>query len=185
MAAVSLIGMTQTRQQRGAQDRLAQWVGEHARAVRGYLLALVRRPDVADDLLQDVFRRAWQAQDRYQEQGTPRAYLLKIADRLACDWGRKAQREVNLDSQTWQQVEPADDEPQPIDALGDVESQGELAAAIENLSPPQRRVLLLRYFGNLSFQEIAEALNCPLGTALSHCRRGLLALRKLLVGRLS
>ena len=43
------------------EERLAQWVREHARAVRGYLLGMVRRPDVADDLLQDVFQRAWQA----------------------------------------------------------------------------------------------------------------------------
>jgi RNA polymerase sigma-70 factor (ECF subfamily) len=57
----------------------------------------------------------------------------------------------------------------------------QLAAAMEGLSPPQRRVLLLRYHGQMSFSEIAETINCPLNTALSHCRRGLLALRELLV----
>jgi len=52
---------------------------------------------------------------------------------------------------------------------------------LASLSPPQRRALLLRYYGDLSFAEIAAIMGCPLGTALSHCRRGLLKLRELLV----
>ena len=59
----------------------------------------------------------------------------------------------------------------------------ELAAALNELTLAQRRVLLLRYFGELSFEEIAGTLGCPLGTALSHCRRGLAALRKLLTAK--
>ena len=173
--------MTQSRQPAREDDRLAQWVSEHGRAVRGYLLSLVRRAEVADDLCQEVFRKAWQAQDRYQEQGTPRAYLLKIADRLACDWGRKTQRETHLDEEGWRSVEPASGEAEPSHALDMSETKSELTAALECLSVPQRRVLLLRYYGDLSFQEIAENLDCPLSTALSHCRRGLLALKKLLV----
>jgi DNA-directed RNA polymerase specialized sigma24 family protein len=42
-------------------------------------------------------------------------------------------------------------------------------------------VLLLRYYGQFSFAEIAEMTGWPMNTALSHCRRGLEALRKLLV----
>lgn len=163
------------------QERLALWVREHAGAVRGFLLSLVRRADVADDLCQEVFRRAWQAKDRYVEKNAARAYLLRIADRLVCDLGRKTRHEVQLDDEGWRQVEPAGAESGPADLLSHGEARQELAAALECLSPVQRRVLLLRYYGNLSFQEIAQSLDCPLATALSHARRGLLALRKLLV----
>jgi RNA polymerase sigma-70 factor, ECF subfamily len=52
---------------------------------------------------------------------------------------------------------------------------------LDRLSPPQRRVLLLRYYGQFTFAEIAEMIDCPLNTTLSHCRRGLEALRALLV----
>jgi RNA polymerase sigma-70 factor (ECF subfamily) len=52
---------------------------------------------------------------------------------------------------------------------------------MESLSPQQQRVLLLRYYGELGFAEIAAIMQCPLGTALSHCHRGLQALRKQLV----
>ena len=61
------------------------------------------------------------------------------------------------------------------------EENEQLAAALDQLSPPQRRVLLLRYYGQFSFAEIAEMIDCPLNTTLSHCRRGLEALRALLV----
>ena len=65
-------------------------------------------------------------------------------------------------------------------AAAQAEAERHLAQALTTLSPAQRRVLLLRYYGHLSFEEIADILGCPLNTALSHCHRGLTALRKVL-----
>jgi RNA polymerase sigma-70 factor (ECF subfamily) len=161
--------------------RFANWVAEHAQAVRGYLVAMLRRPDLADDLAQEVFCRAWQARDRYREQGNARAYLLRIADRLVCDHRRRGGRELTLDEEAWQAIEPPSDVVEPSEAVSLEEAGSQLAAALDLLSPVQRRVLLLRYYGQLRFAEIAEAIGCPLNTTLSHCRRGLLALRRLLV----
>jgi RNA polymerase sigma-70 factor (ECF subfamily) len=161
-------------------ELLSRWVREHSRAVRGFLLGLVRRQDVADDLLQEVFQRAWQARGSYQDRGRERAYLLTIADRLVCDRGRRAGVEVNVDDAAWEQLEPATDDGTPLELLASGETRGELAAALDRLSPTQRRVLLLRYFGDLDFAEIARTMEIPLNTVLSHCRRGLLSLRKLL-----
>lgn len=157
------------------------WSREHGRAVRGYLLAMVRRVDVADDLTQEVFCRAWRARDRYEEQGHARAYLLQIADRLVCDRGRRNGREVNLDEESWNHVEPASDAEEPSQALLRQEAARRLHEALDRLSPLQQRVLLLRYYGQLSFAEIAEMVDCPLNTTLSHCRRGLETLRRILV----
>jgi RNA polymerase sigma factor (sigma-70 family) len=159
----------------------ADWAERHGGAVRGYLLAMVRRYDLADDLTQEVFCRAWQARGRYREEGAARAYLLRIADRLAVDHHRRSGREVNLSEEGWKQIEPAQRAATPDDTLTQHEAFGQLTATLDSLSPPQRRVLLLRYYGELSFAEIAALLECPLSTALSHCHRGLLTLRKLLV----
>ena len=163
------------------EELFATWVREHGRAVRGFLLAMVRRPDVADDLSQEVFCRAWQARTRYREQGNARAYLLRIADRVACDRGRRRQPQVHLSDDGWQRHEPADPAEEPSAAALRAEEIEQLTAALDRLSPVQRRVLLLRYYGQLSFAEIAAAIGCPLNTTLSHCRRGLETLRKLLV----
>jgi RNA polymerase sigma-70 factor (ECF subfamily) len=162
-------------------DLWAQWGRRHGRAVRGYVWAMVRRHDLADDLTQEVFCRAWQARDRYREQGALRAYLLCIADRLVCDHGRKAGREVNLSEEDWERLGPAQGDAPPADGLARAETLGQLAAALDGLSPAQRRVLLLRYYGDLPFSEIAAMMGCPVSTVLSHCRRGLLTLRRLLV----
>lgn len=162
------------------EDRVIRWVTEHGSAVRGYLLGLLRRQDLADDLIQEVYRRAWQARNRYAEQGSPRAYLIRIADRLAWDHVRRGQREVTLDEAHWGEIEPLDRAGLPQDPLIDSEARSELAAALDLLTIPQRRVLLLRYYSEMSFEEIAAAMECPLSTALSHCRRGLLALRKIM-----
>jgi RNA polymerase sigma factor (sigma-70 family) len=173
--------MAAENQQTDEEERFARWGREHGHAVRGYLLAMVRRADVADDLSQEVFLRAWQARGRYREQGAARAYLLRIADRLVCDRGRKVGRQTNLSGEAWNQVEPTGCTEEPSQTLIRQEAAQRLTAALDLLSTEQRRVLLLRYYGQLSFAEIAETVGCPLNTALSHCRRGLTALRELLV----
>jgi RNA polymerase sigma-70 factor (ECF subfamily) len=163
------------------EQRFADWVREHGSAIRGFLVAMVRRWDVVDELSQEVFCRAWQARSRYREQGTPRAYLLQIADRLACDHVRRSGAQVHLDEAGWTQLEPASQTAEPWQEIQRAEDTEELCMALDRLSVAQRRVLLLRYYGQFSFAEIAEMTGWPLNTALSHCRRGLEALRKLLV----
>ncbi|MCC6124448.1 MAG: RNA polymerase sigma factor [Pirellulales bacterium] len=162
-------------------EQFAAWVREHSLAVHGYLLGMTRRADAADDLLQEVFRRAWQARASYRDNGHARAYLLKIADRLACDRHRKARPEITLDGEEWKKREPPSRDDDPSVALDRREKTAQLQEAMRGLSPMQRRVLLLRFFGQMSFAEIAAEIGCPLSTALSHCRRALETLRTLLV----
>lgn len=162
------------------RELLARWVHEHGHRVLGYLSGLVRDRQTAEDLLQEVFVRAWQARERYAERGRERAYLLRIADRLACDRARRPRREVPLAVEA-ELLEPASGEPPPWAGLVLDETRRQLAAVLDMLSEPQRRTLLLRYYGEMDFAEIADVLGCPLNTVLSHNRRGLLALRRLLV----
>jgi RNA polymerase sigma-70 factor, ECF subfamily len=162
-------------------DLWAEWGHRHGRAVRGYLFGMLRRHDLADDLTQEVFCRAWKARGRYREEGAARAYLLRIADRLVVDHHRRSAREVNLSEEGWKQIEPAQAAVTPGETLAQQEALRQLASTLPSLSPPQRRVLLLRYYGELPFAEIAEMMECPLSTVLSYCHRGLLTLRKLLV----
>jgi RNA polymerase sigma-70 factor, ECF subfamily len=162
-------------------ERFTAWLREHGDAVRGYLWAVTRRHDLAEDLAQEAFRRAWQARERYRDEGNARGYLLTIADRLACDWARRAGREETMDATQWELRQPEAREGSPGLNATQLELQQQLSAALAGLAPLQQRVLLMRYYGELSFQEIAAALETPLNTVLSHCRRGLATLRKQLV----
>ena len=157
---------------------MAAWVREHGPAVRGYLLAIVRHADQADDLVQEVFCRAWQGRGKYREQGHARTYLLRIADRLACDRFRRKKPERTLSDEGWRDQEPWSDSGNPLRTAVASEAVERLNAALGQLAPIQQRVLLLRYYGQLTFDQIAETLGCPLSTALSHCRRGLEMLRR-------
>jgi len=161
-------------------ERFENWVRQHGPIVRWYLGATLGRADVAEELTQEVFCRAWQARRRYREQGGARAYLLKIADRLMIDHARRAGWETGLDETGWQLLEPAGGADDPVRLAMQNETREQLARVLGELSLAQRRVLLLRYYGQLSFAEIAAALGCPLNTALSHCRRGLSRAREII-----
>ena len=107
--------------------------------------------------------------------------MLRIADRLACNRGRRDEHASQPRRRRLETVRTGQPAADPPAAAMRAEENELLAAALDQLSPPQRRVLLLRYYGQFSFAEIAEMIDCPLNTTLSHCRRGLEALRALLV----
>lgn len=157
---------------------MAEWANEHGLVVYRYLRAILRNSHDAHDLTQDVFCRAWQANGRYREQGQARAYLLRIADRLARDRWRRPQLEETLSDAGWQMLGPCSEGDDPAAQAMRAEATRRLHAALDRLTPLQRRALLLRYYGQLTFEQIAETLGCPLSTALSHCRRGLEMLRR-------
>ena len=158
-------------------QRFEDWVREHGRAVRGYLWALTR-DEAAADLTQEVFLRAWKARRRYEENGNARAYLLRIADRLATDRFREIARCPAAEPEEIASLPGSVTTDDPAAIAVRKEDAALLDAALADLSPFQRRVLLLRYYGQMPFAEIAQSLEMPLGTVLSHCRRGLEQLRK-------
>jgi RNA polymerase sigma-70 factor, ECF subfamily len=157
--------------------RFEDWVREHGRAVRGYLWALTR-DEAAADLTQEVFLRAWKARRRYEENGNARAYLLRIADRLATDRFRELARRPAAGSEEIGSLPGSVTTDDPATIAVQEEDVALLNAALADLSPFQRRVLLLRYYGQMPFAEIAESMELPVNTVLSHCRRGLEQLRK-------
>ena len=119
-----------------------------------------------------------QRADRYAEQGKPRAYLLRIADRLACDWAHRRGREQRFEDERRNAPELPALENQPLRVLLGAESRQQLNEALDALSEAQRRTLLLRYYGDLDFAEIARIMDSPINTVLSHARCGLVALRR-------
>lgn len=160
-------------------NRLTVWVRAHGPALSGYLGSQIRDPATVDDLLQEVFVRAWEARGRYEETGKERAYLFRIADRLVTDY-RRRRPWVTLEEQRWADRAPLTET--PTSELEAGEDRQRLNEALGELTESQRRVLLLRYFSDMGFAEIASLLEIPLGTALSHARRGLASLRKLFEG---
>jgi RNA polymerase sigma-70 factor (ECF subfamily) len=132
----------------------------------------------ADDVLQAVFTAVWKFRSTFDStKGRPATWLHRITVN-ECLRKRRKDRPAVL------RVDPED-----IDASGaDAEvssgfpDSGELGEALDALDAKHRAVLVLRYFNDLSYEEIAGVLGVPLGTVKSRINHGLTKLRSQLKG---
>ncbi|MGE0306129.1 MAG: SigE family RNA polymerase sigma factor [Acidimicrobiia bacterium] len=137
------------------------YANEH-RAVLRLATALVDDPSRAEELVQDCFERAYL---RWSHLDNPNGFL-RHAVVNACRSELRRRRVARL----WTAPRIRDDEmPEP---------QLELLAALRDLAPRKRLVLVLRFYADLTEPAIAEILNCPVGTVKSLVSRGLDDLRK-------
>ena len=148
-------------------------------------LRMVRRREDAEDVTQETFVRMFRALNRYDTNRPFAAWLMTIASRLCIDQIRR--RRVNPVSLTHQ--EPGSDEqhemdvedpgPGPDEITSHSEEERRSNELIQSLPPHYRVVVVLRHLQDLSYEEIADALNLPLGTvkARIHRAREILKLR--------
>jgi RNA polymerase sigma-70 factor (ECF subfamily) len=169
---------------RAARDvQLAQWLqraaGGDARsfesfydATIGYAQSLARRllrdSDI-DDVLADSFFQAWREAPRFDPaRGSAVTWLLTRVHSRAMDLRRQQRRDgAAADPDDERMSRCPSDLPGPEDLLALAESGTRLAAALAGLSAPERWVLGLAYFRELSHGAIADATGMPLGTVKS------------------
>ena len=159
-----------------------QWSSMH-RVARRYTVSV----EDAHDLVQETMLRAWRNFSPDQERVYRRAWLFTIMRSAVIDWQRTAQRRIRLVVATdpeLTELAPADltesfqslpsmDEEQFREFLDD-----RVAAALQALDPRFREVILLSVAGDLNYREIAEVLDCPMGTVMSRMARARRALRE-------
>ena len=157
------------RARRGDQNAFEEIVRLHQRRVYGVALRIVRAHDVADDVTQEAFLRAWRSLDRF-ELGRPFGpWVCRIAANLAVNHVRSPRaREEGLPEG---HGEAKAAEPGPLGALLDAEGARVLEAAMAGLPKEQRAVLVLRAVEEMSYAEIAEALGISPGTVMSRLFR--------------
>jgi len=154
--------------------------------VYGLLLRMVGRPDVAEDLMQETLLRALRSMGTYRPEGRFRAWVFRIAVNLARDWIRRRPRERvaplgDEGNETSPGVTPAADSPPDADAMGRERAQ-RVELALARLPNADREVLLMRYYGDLTFKTIARATGEPLGTVLARAHRALKKLGDMIPG---
>ncbi len=148
---------------------------EHAiPSLRRYARALLRDPDGADDLVQDCLERAVSRRHLWRGGGSLRSWLFRIMHNLHINRRRSEalRRTLPLDGVT---------ESQHAVAAGqsDRVALAEMAGAVDALPEDQRRVLLLVVLEGLSYREVAEVLDVPVGTVMSRLSRARERLRLL------
>ena len=127
----------------------------YRRRVYGYLIRMVRRRDVAEDLLQETFLRLAQHATRLAADTRLGAWLFTVAHRLVVSWSRaqavRAQLAGDLPARTA-------DERSPLEALADSQAQLALERAFAALAPAYREVALLVGLEGLAPTEVAQIL---------------------------
>jgi RNA polymerase sigma-70 factor (ECF subfamily) len=151
-------------------------------AASGRLLAIlvrmIGRRDVAEDVLQDAFLTIWQKAKLYSPSlGAPMAWMTTLTRRKAIDRLRLVWREVPGSESDVATLERA---PDVSPSAPDIAVSVAMSRALETLSEDYRKAVTLTYLYGYTNEELAEALDIPLGTAKSRVRRGLLQLKAVL-----
>lgn len=166
----------------GKEEAFALLLARHKRRVFTTIMLIVKDPVVAEDLLQDVFIKAVHTMKsgRYNDEGKFASWICRIAHNLAIDFFRRQKRNpqfnLDTDSPTFKAL-PLDEE--SVDhALSREETYSKLRELIQELPAAQKEVLIMRHYGDMSFQEIADATGVSINTALGRMRYALINLRK-------
>lgn len=161
----------------GDEDAFAILVGRHRNWVRCLLNAFTHDPDQAEDLAQEVFHRVHRHIGQYRAQGQFVPWLKRIAVNLGKTFLAQKHRAVLVPLSECQQIEAGGAGTDPLALLMAQAMHSELREAILSLPDGQRKVIIMRYFGAMSVQEIAAAMNRPEGTIKSRLFHGLRRIR--------
>jgi len=178
IAALSSVGVLIEAVGRGSPAALKRLYELESRRLYGIALRIVRRPEVAADVLQDAFVQVWQNAAVFSdERGAGAAWLTGIVRFRALDAVRKLGREIPSDDPALGD-EPI--EPDVIERIGASTQAEALRRCLQLLDEGQQRCIVLAFVDGLSHSEITERIKAPLGSVKSWIRRGLLALRECL-----
>lgn len=133
----------------------------------------------AMDAAQDAFLKCWRTQHSLADVKNLRAWIFKVGMNAAKDLQRNAWRRRTMPMGHNAPPEIAGGE-SPIDELEDRESLDRLREALLDLRPEEKEVFLLRQNGELTYEEIAELRDCPVGTVKTQMRTALQKLRRVL-----
>jgi RNA polymerase sigma-70 factor (ECF subfamily) len=122
----------------------------------------------ADDVAQDAFLRAFHRLDQFRGESTFRQWLLRIAHNAALTF---LERERVRESDPVEEADEAPSRGTPVDLLELSERSERLAGKILLLSPAHRAVLVLRDLEGMSYEEIADVTDTPLGSVKARLHR--------------
>lgn len=173
----------------GNRDRFESLVERYQTRLVNYLYRMVRNLDEAHDLTQEVFIRVYQALDRYDSQYRFSTWLFRVAQNAAIDVIRKRRiqlvpltRRPDEAGEATVDLEIQDGAPSVLEAMQGREVDAAIRAAIDALPWEYRELILLRHYGELAYEEIAEVKAMPLGTVKNKLFRARQMLKQQLVG---
>jgi RNA polymerase sigma-70 factor (ECF subfamily) len=150
--------------------------------LNGLLLRILARPEDAEEVLLDVYMKAWKYAARYSlQRGSVQSWLMIMARNAAIDRIRqKRAQPQTMSFEPESTAEPASADATPEERTAERERRRKVQIVLSELPPEQREAVELAFFGGLSHAELAERLHQPLGTIKSRIRMALIRLRGLI-----
>ena len=168
----------------GTNEAFDELLERHKDHVYMYIYHSVKNEDLADDIFQDTFVKVITTikQGRYVENGHFAAWITRIAHNLIIDYYRlsRAENVQSTDDEEINILNRKELSEQTIeDNMVTDQIHSDVRRLIKELPVSQRDVLVMRYYKNMSFKEIADTLNVSINTALGRMRYAILNLRRI------
>jgi len=146
--------------------------GQHRQGLFTLALSITRRPEPAEDAVHEAFVRL--CRTGRTPTGDLTAYVYAAVRNAAIDQVRRRKRQGNTESVSIFAVAPPDDGgPGPDGFAEESERAAMLRDALDELPDLQRQAIVMKLYGGLTFEQIAQACGEPLSTVSSRYRRGL------------
>lgn len=164
----------------GQQSALSLLYNRYGRLVYGLALHMLKNPQEAEDLTQEIFLALWRSKAYDPARGTLSSFLTTMTRSRAIDKLRS--RNTNqIFLKRWGRIMPAEPTSNtPFEQVSLGERSQQVRDALAQLSDNQRQVLEMAYYEGLTLSEIAQQLGLPLGTVKTRSRLGLAKLRQTL-----
>lgn len=175
-------------------DAFETFVQPHLRRLAALARQYAQTPEDAADLVQEALLRAWRGFSPAEDSAYRRSWLVVILRNIAADWGRAQARRIRMapldvteltsgSARAWPAGMVDDTGPlAPLPVMDEARFRefldDRLAAALDALPASFREVLILSVAGGLNYREIAEVLDCPIGTVMSRMGRARRVLRE-------
>lgn len=166
------------RAKNGERNAFSELVCIHAQGVRNVIYRMCGDTQIAEDAAQETFIQAWLHLSSYRPQTSLRNWLYRIAVNAATDMLRKEKRILPNDIGDLPLTEAG---PGPELLVSQQERTALVQRAVLSLPEASRAVLVLREYEEMSYHEIADALDIPVGTVMSRLNYA----RKLLKDKLA
>ncbi len=175
----------------GDEGSFAALLERHLSMTYKFTYRYLQNVDDTNDVVQEVFIKAWKYIKKFDVNRNFRTWLLTIAKNTALDFLKKKrpvlfskieEGDGDLDTFLAPYLSESEGADLPDEALEKRQMKAHLEGVLQGLAPSYRTVLTLRYGEHLKFREIAEILEEPIDTIKSKHRRGLALLQKAIGG---
>jgi len=157
----------------GDREALAELIDRYYRRLRYFITHLADGPEAVDDILQDTWVRAIARMGTLRSVESFRAWLYRIARNTAYQHLKRKGRTCEFRDDLEVRGEEPEDELSPADAA-------RIHDGLKALHPAHREILVLRFFEDMAYQQMAEVLGCGLNTVKTRLHYAKRALRKVM-----